>query len=123
MKNKSKKLINSFKYAINGVFSAFYTERNMKIHVSMMLLVIFCGILLKIEPYEWLICILCFGLVIGGELVNTAIETVVDLVMPDINEQAKKAKDIAAGSVLVVAIASAIIGLLIFIPKILAVLF
>ncbi|MDD5888857.1 MAG: diacylglycerol kinase family protein [bacterium] len=123
MKNKSKKLINSFKYAINGVFSAFFTERNMKIHVSMMLLVIFCGILLKIEPYEWLICILCFGLVIGGELVNTAIETVVDLVMPDINEQAKKAKDIAAGSVLVVAIASAIIGLLIFIPKILAVLF
>lgn len=59
-----------------------------------------------------------FGMVISSELINTAIETVVDIVMPEKNSKAKLAKDVAASSVLVVATASAIIGLIIFIPKI-----
>ena len=66
---------------------------------------------------EWIVCICLFVLVIGGELFNTAIEIVVDLAMPKINGKAKKSKDIAAGGVLVLAIGSAIIGLIIFIPK------
>ena len=115
---KKKKLINSFKYAFSGVISAFKTERNMKIHVSVMILVILCGIIFKLETWEWIVCICLFALVIGGELFNTAIEIVVDLAMPKINDKAKKSKDIAAGGVLVLAIGSAIIGLIIFIPKI-----
>ena len=67
---------------------------------------------------EWIVCICLFVLVIGGELFNTAIEIVFDLAMPKINDNAKKSKNIAAGGVLVLAIGSAIIGLIIFIPKI-----
>ncbi|HCJ32496.1 MAG TPA: hypothetical protein DHV70_06390 [Firmicutes bacterium] len=67
---------------------------------------------------EWIVCICLFVLVIGGELFNTAIEIAVDLAMPKINDNAKKSKDIAAGGVLVLVIGSAIIGLIIFIPKI-----
>lgn len=67
---------------------------------------------------EWIVCICLFVLVIGGELFNTVIEIAVDLAMPKINDNAKKSKDIAAGGVLVLAIGSAIIGLIIFIPKI-----
>lgn len=115
-----KKLINSFKYAIQGIFTSFKTEKNMKIHILIMLLVIIAGILLKISKLEWIICIILFSIVIAGELFNTAIETVVDMVMPDKNEKAKIAKDVSAGAVLLVAIGAAIIGLMIFIPKILS---
>ena len=57
---KSKKLINSFKYAIQGILSSFKTERNMKIHIFIMILVIIAGVILKINKYEWIVCILCF---------------------------------------------------------------
>lgn len=115
---KSKKIINSFKYAIQGIISSFKTERNMKIHIFIMVLVIIAGIILKINKYEWIICVVCFAIVIGGELFNTAIETVVDMVMPYKNEKAKLAKDISAGAVLVFAIGAAICGLIIFVSKI-----
>lgn len=84
-----------------------------------MLFVIIFGFWLNISITEWCICIALFGLVISLELVNTAIETVVDIAMPEKNEKAKKAKDISAAAVLISALASAIIGVIIFIPKIL----
>lgn len=114
---KSKKLINSFQYAFNGIQSAFQTERNMRIHFGFMIVVIANGILLKISIQEWIICIVCFACVIGAEMFNTAIEKAVDLAMPKRNENAKLAKDISAGAVLVFAIGSIIIGLMIFIPR------
>lgn len=119
LKVKSKKIANSFKYAGQGLYSSFKTERNMKIHVTIMILVIIAAILLKINKHEWIICIACFAIVISGELFNTTIETIVDMVMPYKNEKAKLAKDISASAVLVLAIGTAIIGLIIFIPKIL----
>lgn len=122
MVNKSKNVISSFKYAFQGMFSALKTERNLKIHVTIMILVIIAGIVLKISKIEWIICIILFGLVIGGEMFNSAIETVVDIAMPDINPKAKFAKDAAAGAVLVLAIASAIIGFMIFGSKLIALL-
>lgn len=122
MVNKSKNVISSFKYAFQGMFSALKTERNLKIHVTIMILVIIAGIVLKISKIEWIICIILFGLVIGGEMLNSAIETVVDIAMPDINPKAKFAKDAAAGAVLVLTIASAIIGFMIFGPKLIALL-
>ena len=119
MAKKSKNVISSFKYAFQGVFSAIKTERNLKIHITIMILVIIFGIMLKISKAELIICIILFGLIISMELINTAIENTVDLVTKEKNEQAKIAKDVAAGAVLVSAIASAIIGLIIFVPKIL----
>lgn len=119
MKQKSKKLINSFKYAFEGIKTVIKKEQNMKIHFIMMILVILAGVILKLTKIEWIICIILFGVVLTAELFNTAIEIVVDIVMPNKDERAKNAKDISAGAVLVVAISSAIIGLIIFVPKIL----
>ncbi|MBQ3415610.1 MAG: diacylglycerol kinase family protein [Clostridia bacterium] len=113
-----KKLINSFKYAICGILTAFKEEKNMKVHVAIMVIVIVVGILLKINAQEWIICVILFGLVIASELINTAIEITVDLAMPKKNENAKKAKDISAGAVLINTIVSIVIGLIIFVPKI-----
>lgn len=114
-----KKLLKSFKYAFDGIYTGIKEEQNMKIHITIMILVIILGIMLKISKAEWIICIILFGLVISMELINTAIENTVDLITKEKNEQAKIAKDVAAGAVLVSAIASAIIGLIIFVPKIL----
>ena len=116
-KMKSKNILYSFKYALEGLGKAIKTERNIKIHICAMILVIISGIILKISKIEWIICIILFGLVISAELFNTAIETAVDIAMPEKDSRAKKAKDVSASAVLVLAIASAIIGLMIFIPK------
>ena len=113
-----KKLINSFKYAIEGIISSFKTERNMKIHVLAMIVVIALGLFFKLNKVEWCFIIIAIASVISAELFNTAIETVVDMVSPERNPKAKLAKDIAAGAVLVVAIGAAIIGFIIFGPQI-----
>lgn len=118
MENKTKKLINSFKYAGEGIISAFRTEQNMKIHIFIMIIAIVLGIVLKISILEWCICVLLFSGVIAGELFNTVIEVVVDMIMPEIHPKAKLAKDVSAGAVLVWALCSVVVGGLIFIPKI-----
>ena len=115
---EAKKLVNSFKFAGVGIFTALKKERNMKIHFFAMIAVIILGIVFRIEPMEWIACVILFGGVIGAEMFNTAIETVVDLVTPYKNDKAKIAKDVAAGGVLVWAIAAAIVGLVMFVPKI-----
>ena len=115
---KNKKLINSFKYAFKGIGSSLKSERNMKIHFAMMVLVILAGIFLNISILEWITCFILFGLVISLEMVNTAIEIVVDMVSPEYNLKAGHVKDIAAGAVLINAIVAFIVGLLIFLPKI-----
>ena len=117
-KQECKKLINSFKYAIEGFISSFKTERNMKIHVLAMILVIVLGVYLKLNTIEWCFIIISIILVLGAELFNTAIETIVDMVSPEKNPKAKLAKDISAAAVLTFAIGAAIIGIMIFITKI-----
>lgn len=114
---KNKNIINSSKYAGTGIKSSIKSERNLKIHLTIMFLVIISGIIFKISLIEWLICLILFGLVISAELFNTAIEITLDLITTEINPQVKRAKDISAGAVLITAISSAIIGLIIFIPK------
>ena len=114
-----KKLKNSFKFAFEGIKTAFKEEQNLKIHVIIMIIVVIFGALLKISKIEWIICIILFGLVLGAEMINTAIENTVDLITEEINPKAKVAKDVAAGAVLVSAVCSVIIGFIIFMPKIL----
>lgn len=113
-----KRLIKSFKYAIEGIIYAFKYEQNIIVHTLVMILVIILGIALKLSYFEWLICLVLFGLVIATEMINTSIEAVVDLTCPKIDPLAKIAKDTASGAVLVFAITAAISGLIIFIPKI-----
>jgi len=112
-----KKRIRSFVYAGRGIRLVFSSEANMKIHIVVATLVVICGFIFNINTTEWIACLLCIGLVFGAEMINTAIENVVDLASPDYQELAGKAKDIAAGAVLICAIVSVIIGILIFLPK------
>lgn len=112
-----RRFFKSLHFAIQGVKIGVKGEMNLKIHLSMVLLTTLCGILFCISYTEWLLCLVCFGMVVSAELVNSAIETVVDLISPNHHPLAKRAKDIAAGAVLITAITSAIIGLMIFVPK------
>ena len=120
-KTKKQSIYSSFKVAFEGIIKGFREERNMKIHLGALILVILAGYLLRINLIEWCICIGISGCVIGAELINCAIESVVDMVMPQIDPRAKKAKDAAAGAVLAIAIGAAIIGGIIFIPKVIQV--
>ena len=115
--NVSQKLILSFSYAFRGIYDGIRNERNMMIHYSAVVLVIVFGITLKLSVTEWSICLILCALVISLELVNTAIEAVVDLVTDEYLELARLAKDTAAGAVLVAAITAAIVGGMIFFPK------
>jgi undecaprenol kinase len=110
------KLIISFGYAFYGIWTAM-KEQNMRIHFFCALIVIIAGLLTGITTTEWVILIMIIALVIGAEMINTAIESAVNLSSPEIHPLAKVAKDVAAGAVLVFAIASVIIGLLIFLPR------
>ena len=116
---KKDPLYKSFGYAFQGIFNTIRTERNIKIHCAAAILVTFFGIWLQISKTEWMICFILFGLILALELVNTAVEATVDLFTEERKPLAKKAKDAAAGAVLIVAIFAAVIGILIFIPKLL----
>ncbi|MCR4743659.1 MAG: diacylglycerol kinase [Lachnospiraceae bacterium] len=110
-------LYKSFFYAYAGIFACIKNERNMRIHCAFMIAVIMAGIFFEISVLEWVICFMLFAMVESLELVNTAIEATVDLVTEDRKPLAKLAKDAAAGAVLIAAMAAAVIGLIIFIPK------
>lgn len=118
---KKDPLYKSFGYAFQGIFNTISTERNIKIHCVAAILVTIFGIWLQISKTEWMICFILFGLILALELVNTAVEATVDLFTEERKPLAKKAKDAAAGAVLVAAIFAAVIGILIFIPKLLEV--
>lgn len=111
-----KKRIKSFGYAFKGIASLIRKEHNARIHCTAIVLVTIAGFHFAITPTEWCIVVLCFGLVLAAEGFNTAIERLVDLVSPDFHPIAGDVKDVAAGAVLICAIASAIVGLIVFIP-------
>lgn len=114
---KKDPLHKSFGYAFQGIFTCIRNERNMKIHITVTALVVIAGLILGLSAMEWCICLCLFGLVMALELVNTAVEAVVDLVTAERHPLAKIAKDTAAGAVLIAAIMAAIAGLVIFVPK------
>jgi len=110
-------LFSSFKDAFSGIKFTFKNERNFRIHTVVTILVVTAGFVLKISLLEWTSILLCIGLVIAMELVNTAIEQTVDLIVGEsFHELARNAKDAAAGAVVISACMSVIIGLIIFFP-------
>ena len=114
-----KKQLRSFKYAWKGICACVGKEQNLDFHLLVMVLVIIAGFYFGITRMEWVAVVLCFGLVIGAELFNSAVERLTNLAHPDYSELAGKVKDIAAGAVLVTAIAAAAVGLIIFVPYLL----
>lgn len=122
MKFSMNKRIASFGYAWKGIKSFVSKEPNAWIHCSAIGLVTIAGFFFGITRTEWMIIILCFGVVLAAEGFNTAIERLVNLVSPQHHPIAGDVKDIAAGAVLICAVAAAIIGVIIFMPYVLAVI-
>jgi undecaprenol kinase len=118
-KKRQVSLLSSFSYAIAGIRTAIIQERNIRIHLSISLIVIIFGFFFSISALEWLIILLTIGGMISLEIMNTAIERMVDLVTLDFHPLAKQAKDLAAGAVFSFAIISVIIGIIIFGPYLL----
>ena len=112
-----RKRIASFRYAFNGLKILIKEEHNARIHLFAAVCVLIAGILFQISTLEWAIVLFCIGWVFALELINSAIENTADLISEEKNETIKKIKDLSAGAVLVAAIASATIGLIIFLPK------
>ena len=113
-----KKRLAGFQFAFEGIFEVIKSQSNFKIHLLAAFLAIFAGLYLKISSTEWCLIIGCIALVLSAETFNTAIEYLTDLVSPDYHILAKKTKDAAAGAVLLIAAGAAIIGFIIFLPKI-----
>lgn len=117
-----RKRLKSFVYAFRGIGLLVRNEHNARIHLVAAVAAVTAGFLLKITAVEWIIVVLVIGAVLAAEAFNSALEALCDLVSPGYHESIKKAKDLAAGAVLLVAIAAAIIGSVIFLPRILTLL-
>lgn len=107
-------LLKSFGYAFQGLRTAFAGQANFRIHVAVALLVISLGFIYSVTSIEWMMIVGCIGLVLMAELMNTALEFIVDLMSPQHQPLAGKIKDVAAAAVVVVVIAAVIIGFFIF---------
>ena len=106
--------LRSFRYALEGFVTAVKTERNIKVMLFIGALTLIAGMVIGLEVDEWCIILVCCGLVIHAELANTALEAVVDLACQELHPLAKRAKDIAAASVWVLSLMSAVVGLMVF---------
>jgi len=93
------------------------SEKNLQIHAIISILVIIAGFFFRISVTEWLVVLLCIALVIGVELINTAIEKLSDFVCAEKNSEIGQIKDISAAAVVFCAIISAVVGVMIFLPK------
>ena len=113
-----KKIVKSFTYAFNGLKLCFASEVNFKVHVLLATTTLLLGIVFRISNTEWLAIIFSIAFVIALEMINTAIEKLCDVVNAAFDPGIKKVKDITAGAVLVAAVGSLVIGVIIFLPKI-----
>ena len=104
----------SFKYSFHGIFETIKTQRNMRVHLCFAFYVIIAGFVTHISAYEWAAVLICIGLVMALECLNTALESLCDTVCPEKSDGIRKTKDAAAGAVLCAAIASAVVGAIVF---------
>ncbi|MBN2668520.1 MAG: diacylglycerol kinase family protein [Bacteroidales bacterium] len=121
MKSKSFSIserIKSFRYAWRGIVRLVRYEHNARIHLTIALIAILLGFIFNIGALEWLSIALSIGLVFAAELFNSAIEKICDLITLEKHPQIKLIKDYSAGAVLVLAISAVVVGLIIFIPKV-----
>lgn len=104
----------SFLFAIQGMRTALRTERNIRIMIGAAALTVVAGLVVRLDSASWAVILLCCAVVISAELLNTAIETTVDLVSPEFHPLAGRAKDIAAGAVWLLSLVVGIVGVLVF---------
>ena len=114
----TKSFYQSLKCALTGIKEIFISQRNIKIQMAAGIIAIAMGFLFKISPNEWLAIAIVIGSVIAMESTNTAIEYTVDLITEEKNEKARIAKDASAAGVLLASITATIVGMIIFLPKI-----
>lgn len=112
----NKNIPRSFKYAIQGFKIAFLNEFKIRLHCSIVVVVVTGGLLLNLSILEWIAVVISMGIVLITELINTSIETLSDTLHPDVSEGIKNTKDIAASAVLIASTTALIIGLIVFIP-------
>jgi undecaprenol kinase len=120
-RNKKKgfrRFLNSFKYSSEGLKYAYANEQSMTIHMMTSIAIIIMGFIFQISHIEWIIAFVIIGVVMGTELLNTAIEAVVDLVSPEFHPLAKIAKDTASAAVFVYSMIALVAGLMVFVPYI-----
>lgn len=110
--------LNSFVYAFAGIKAFLRYEPQALIHLIATISVIIAGFYFEINKYEWIAVVFAIGIVVVSEMLNTAIEKLTDMVSPEIHPKAKVVKDLAAGAVLMASIAAAVIGLIVFLPKV-----
>ena len=111
--------LRSFIPAFNGLKILIKEEHNSRIHLLAAILVLIASIIFKISAIEWIAAIFAAGLVFVSEIINSAIENITDFISPQENETIKKIKDLAAAGVLISSFTSLIIGLIVFLPKLL----
>jgi diacylglycerol kinase len=114
-----QKRLDSFSFAFNGLRILLKEEHNSRIHLIAAIIAIALGFILGLSATEWILLILCIGLVFSMEILNSALEKLSDFSSPGKNEMIKKVKDLSAAAVLVSAITALLIGIIIFLPKIL----
>ncbi|MEW4353435.1 diacylglycerol kinase [Streptococcus pneumoniae] len=116
---KNRTLTASLEFALTGIFTAIKEERNMHKHALTAILVVIAGLVFRVSAVEWLFLLLSIFLVVAFEIMNSAIENVVDLASDyHFSMLAKNAKDMAAGAVLVISVFALLTGMIIFLPKI-----
>lgn len=115
--------LRSFGYAFEGIYYTLRTQRNMRVHLGIGLLAAVLGLWLGLSLTEWAVLLVMMGLVYALEMINTVVESLVDLATDSFHPLAKVAKDVAAGAVLVAAIFAVGVGLLLFLPKLLHLFF
>ncbi|QQG47862.1 MAG: diacylglycerol kinase family protein [Candidatus Woesebacteria bacterium] len=116
--SRNVNLTGSFRFAIEGVKIAIKKEPNFRIHLSILLSVLFISLFLNLTSFEWFSLLITGAFVLTMELFNTAIEAIVDIVSPEFHEKAKIAKDVSAAAVLISAIFAIAIGIAVLLPKI-----
>lgn len=109
-----KRLLRSFKFALEGFIYVIKNERNMQIHIGIAIIVIFMAYFFSVSKIEWIILLVLIGMVLSLETLNTAVERIVDLITEDYHPLAKKAKDVSAAAVFLFSLMAIIIGLTIF---------
>ena len=113
-----KQRLKSFKHAFNGLRILLKEEHNARIHLIAAICVLIAGYVFQVSIYEWIALIIAIGLVFALELVNSSIENISDFISPEKHDKIKKIKDLSAAAVLLGTVTALIIGLIIFVPKI-----
>jgi diacylglycerol kinase len=122
MKNQKfsiSRRLKSFRYAFNGLKILLKEEHNARIHLMAAIVVVIAGVFFETSTSEWIAIIFAIGFVISAEIINSSIENIADFISPEKHEKIKKIKDLAAAGVLISAVTALIIGMIIFLPKIL----